>query len=227
MKRIVIAIDGYSGCGKSSTAKVIASSLGYGYIDSGAMYRAVTLYFLENYINPTDPILVEKALQNIDIDFRNNPKTGGNETYLNGINVEEEIRKMYVSEKVSEVSAIPEVRHQMVEQQRKLGKRKGVVMDGRDIGTTVFPTAELKIFMIAEMGVRAARRQNELLEKEMLVDLEDVINNLKSRDEMDTSRKESPLKKAEDAFVVDTTHITFEEQVEEILRLATSRMIEG
>jgi len=226
MKKIVIAIDGYSGCGKSSTAKVIAACLGYGYIDSGAMYRAVTLYFIQNYINPTDPIAVEKALNHIDIDFRNNPKSGANETYLNGINVEEEIRKMYVSEKVSEVSAIPDVRHQMVEQQRKLGKRKGVVMDGRDIGTTVFPTAELKIFMIAEMGVRAARRQKELLDKEMMVDLDEVINNLTSRDEMDTSRKESPLKKADDAFVVDTTHITFEEQVEEILRLATTRMIE-
>lgn len=226
MKKIVIAIDGYSGCGKSSTAKVIAASLGYGYIDSGAMYRAVTLYFIQNYVNLTDPLVVEKALSHIDIDFRNNHKTGANETYLNGINVEEEIRKMYVSEKVSEVSAIHDVRHQMVEQQRKMGKRKGVVMDGRDIGTIVFPTAELKIFMTAEMGIRAARRQKELLDKEMMVDFDDVINNLRSRDEMDTNRKESPLKKSEDAFVVDTTHITFEEQVEEILRLATTRMIE-
>ncbi|MDN4166534.1 (d)CMP kinase [Cytophagales bacterium LB-30] len=227
MRRIVIAIDGYSACGKSSTAKEIAKQLGYSYIDSGAMYRAVTLYFLQNYVSLTDPIAVEKALKNIEIDFHPNSKTGANETYLNGIIVEDEIRKMEVSEKVSEVSALLEVRKMLVDQQRKLGKRKGVVMDGRDIGTVVFPQAELKIFMKADMHVRAERRQRELLEKEVMYDLQEILDNLQKRDEMDTSRKESPLRQAEDAHVVDTTHITFEEQVEEIIRLATSKMVQA
>lgn len=226
MRRIVIAIDGYSACGKSSTAKEIAKQLGYAYIDSGAMYRAVTLYFLQHYVSLTDPIAVEKALKQIEIDFHPNSKTGANETYLNGIIVEDEIRKMEVSEKVSEVSALLEVRKMLVDQQRKLGKRKGVVMDGRDIGTVVFPQAELKIFMKADMYVRAERRQRELLEKEVMYDLQEILDNLQKRDEMDTSRKESPLRQAEDAHVVDTTHITFEEQVEEIIRLATSKMVQ-
>lgn len=226
MKNIVIAIDGYSACGKSSTAKAVAASLNYTYIDTGAMYRAVTHYFLEHYINYSNPREVVKALDQIHIDFIHNSKKQGSETYLNGLNVEKEIRKMQISNLVSEVSTIAEVRQAMVAQQRKLGKKKGVVMDGRDIGTTVFPDAELKVFMVAEFRTRAERRQKELLEANQLVDLEEVMENLKKRDLIDTTRKESPLRKSEDAIEIDTTHITFEEQVEEILYEAASKMIE-
>lgn len=226
MKKIVIAIDGYSACGKSTTAKAVARKLEYLYLDSGAMYRAVTLYFHQHYINLTNPRDIEKALENIHITFILNPKLMYNETYLNGLNVEEEIRKMYISERVSEVSALPQVRKALVAQQRKLGKKKGVVMDGRDIGTVVFPEAELKIFMMADFQIRAERRQKELLEKDQLLNLEEVKANLQKRDFLDTTRQESPLKKAEDAHVIDTTFITIEEQVEEIINLATSKMIE-
>lgn len=226
MKKIVIAIDGFSACGKSTTAKSVAVQLGYSYIDSGAMYRAVTLYFVENFINITDPKAIDKALEKITIEFHFNPKTNKNETYLNGLNVEEEIRKMYISEKVSEVSALPAVRHAMVAQQRKLGKKKGVVMDGRDIGTNVFPDAELKVFMTANMQVRGERRQKELLEKNQLIGLPDILDNLQKRDHMDSNRAENPLRQAEDAHVIDTSYMTFEEQVEEILRLSTTRMID-
>lgn len=226
MKKIVIAIDGYSACGKSTTAKAVARKLEYLYLDSGAMYRAVTLYFHQHYINLTNPRDIEKALENIHITFILNPKLMYNETYLNGLNVEEEIRKMYISERVSEVSALPQVRKALVAQQRKLGKKKGVVMDGRDIGTVVFPEAELKIFMMADFQIRAERRQKELLEKDQLLNLEEVKANLQKRDFLDTTRLESPLKKAEDAHVIDTTFITIEEQVEEIINLATSKMIE-
>lgn len=226
MKKIVIAIDGYSACGKSTTAKAVAQALNYTYIDSGAMYRAVTLYFHNNHIKITNQKEVVKALENISISFLNNQHEDRYDTYLNGLNVENEIRQMYISAKVSEVSTIKEVREAMVAQQRKLGKGKGVVMDGRDIGTVVFPEAELKVFMEAEFYVRAARRQKELLEKEELVDLEVVMGNLKKRDRIDSTREVSPLRKAEDAIVVDTTHLTFEEQVEEILNMTTSKIVE-
>jgi cytidylate kinase len=226
MKKIVIAIDGYSACGKSTTAKAVARKLKYLYLDSGAMYRAVTLYFHQHYINLTNPRDIEKALENIHISFILNPKLMYNETYLNGLNVEEEIRKMYVSERVSEVSALPQVRKALVAQQRKLGEKKGVVMDGRDIGTVVFPEAELKIFMMADFQIRAERRQKELLEKDQLLNLEEVKANLQKRDFLDTTRQESPLKKAEDAHIIDTTFITIDEQVEEIINLATTKMIE-
>jgi CMP/dCMP kinase len=226
MKKIVIAIDGYSACGKSTTAKAVASKLGYLYLDSGAMYRAVTLYFDQHYININNSKEVDKALEDIHITFILNPKLMYNETYLNGLNVEEEIRKMYISERVSEVSALPQVRKALVAQQRKLGRKKGVVMDGRDIGTVVFPEAELKIFMLADFQIRAERRQKELLEKDQLLNLEEVKENLRKRDFLDTTRQESPLKKAEDAYIIDTTFITIEEQVEEIIKLATSKMIE-
>lgn len=226
MRKIVIAIDGYSACGKSTTAQNVARRLEYIYIDTGAMYRAVTLYFHQNYVNITNPKEVQKALANINISFVKNLKTMENETYLNGLNVEGEIRKMYVSENVSEVSALAEVRHLLVAQQRKMGKKKGVVMDGRDIGTVVFPEAELKIFMLADFQIRAERRQKELLERNQLLNLDQVMENLRKRDLIDTTRAESPLRKAEDAYVIDTTHITIEEQVEEIINLATSKMIE-
>ena len=223
-RKIVIAIDGYSACGKSTTAKEVARILGYRYLDTGAMYRAVTLYFLENYITRTNPKEVAKALDKIAISFKVNSK-GVSETFLNGVSVEKEIRTMRVSENVSPVSAIREVRHAMVEQQRRLGKDRGVVIDGRDIGTTVFPDAELKLFMQADMLVRAYRRQKELLDRGHLVDLDTVIQNIKERDRIDTTREESPLRKADDAIVIDTTDMLAEEQVDEVIRYAISRMV--
>lgn len=225
LSKIVIAIDGYSACGKSTTAKEVARILGYRYIDSGAMYRAVTVYFLDHHVSLSNPKEITKALNNINISFKVNSK-GITETYLNGLNVERDIRKMRVSENVSPVSAIKEVRAAMVEQQRKLGREKGIVMDGRDIGTVVFPAAELKFFMTADMLVRAFRRQRELLELDRMVDLDSVIENLESRDKIDTTRTESPLRKAEDAIVIDTTHITIDEQVDEVIRLALSATIQ-
>jgi CMP/dCMP kinase len=217
MKKIIIAIDGYSACGKSSTAKAVANLLNYSYIDTGAMYRAVTLYFLQNFVSLTNPNEIADALKEIDIEFRFNAKANKSDTYLNGLNVETEIRQMAVSDRVSEVSAISTVRRFLVAQQQKMGKKKGIVMDGRDIGTVVFPDAELKIFMVADMQIRAKRRQDELLEKGELVKLEEIIDNLTKRDLIDTSRADSPLRQAQDASVIDTSYITFDEQVEMIL----------
>ena len=224
IKKIVIAIDGYSACGKSTTAKQVAAILGYRYIDTGAMYRAVTLYFLEHHISLTNPNEIVRALQQINITFKVNSKNVS-ETYLNGLNVENDIRKMKISENVSQVSAIKDVRTFLVDQQRRMGKEKGVVMDGRDIGTIVFPNADLKVFMTADILVRAFRRQHELLLRYNMVDLDEVIDNLIQRDKIDTSRQESPLKQAEDALVIDTTHITIDEQVDEVVRLAFSKTI--
>jgi CMP/dCMP kinase len=224
IKKIVIAIDGYSACGKSTTAKQVAAILGYRYIDTGAMYRAVTLYFLEHHIALTNPKEIVKALQQINISFKVNSKNIS-ETYLNGLNVENAIRKMKVSENVSQISAIKEVRVFLVDQQRKMGKEKAIVMDGRDIGTVVFPNADLKVFMNAEILIRAFRRQAELLGKGNMVDLDDVVENLVKRDQIDTTRQESPLKQAEDALVIDTTHITIDEQVDEVVRLALAKTI--
>lgn len=224
MKKIVIAIDGNSGCGKSSTAKAIARQLKYIYIDTGAMYRAVTLFFIKHKIDLNNELDVEGALKQIDISFKYNVETGKNETYLNRKNVENEIRQMDVSNLVSPVSEISQVRRKLVEQQRRLGQAKGVVMDGRDIGTVVFPDAELKIFMTADLEVRAERRRLELAEKGSTVPLEDVIENLKNRDRIDSSRKDSPLKKADDAHVVDTSNLTFDEQVDQILGLIREKV---
>jgi cytidylate kinase len=224
MQKIIIAIDGFSACGKSTTAKEAAKALGFRYIDSGAMYRAVTYYFLEHHIALTNPKEVAKALNDIKITFHVNAN-GVSETYLNGLNVEKKIRKMRISENVSPVSAIKEVRVAMVEQQRKLGKEGGIVMDGRDIGTVVFPDADLKVFLTADMVVRAARRQQELLEKGELVELDAILANLKKRDEIDSTRAESPLRRADEAIEIDTTNITIEEQVDELVRLAFSRML--
>lgn len=223
-RKIIIAIDGYSACGKSTTAKEVARILGYRYIDSGAMYRAVTLYFLENHVALSNDKEVERALSQIVISFKINSKNE-TEVFLNSLNVEQEIRKMRISDQVSQVSALKPVRTSMVTQQRKLGKEKGLVMDGRDIGTVVFPEAELKLFMTADLQVRAHRRQQELLAKDKLVDLDTVIRNIEARDELDTTRKESPLRKADDAIIIDTTNITVTEQVEEVIRLATSHLV--
>ena len=225
MKKIVIAIDGHSACGKSTTAKIVAAKLGYAYIDTGAMYRAVTLYFLEHYIDFTNEKKIAEALEQISVSFQHNPRTNRNETCLNGLNVEEEIRKMYISNKVSEVSAIPAVRHAMVDQQQKMGKKRGVVMDGRDIGTRVIPDAELKVFMTADRYTRAVRRQRELLEKNQLVDLDDILENLAKRDLIDSTREESPLRQAPDAYLMDTSHMIIEEQVDVVLQLAASRIL--
>ncbi|MBL3656577.1 (d)CMP kinase [Fulvivirga sediminis] len=225
MRKITLAIDGYSACGKSSTAKAVAAELGYTYIDSGAMYRAVTLYFQQNHVSLTNKKEVENALNKIDITFQNN-KDKGTDTFLNGLNVEGEIRKMYISENVSQISALESVREAMVAQQRKLGKKSGVVMDGRDIGTVVFPDAELKIFMVADIYVRAGRRQKELMEKGQLVDLAEIISNLEKRDKIDSSRAVSPLRKADDAVEVDSSFLTLEEQVDHIVRLALGKILE-
>ncbi|HLT81319.1 MAG TPA: (d)CMP kinase [Cyclobacteriaceae bacterium] len=224
LRKIIIAIDGYSACGKSTTARKVAAALGYRYIDTGAMYRAVTLHFLNHHVALSNPREVTKALAAASISFKVNAKNES-EVYLNGLNVENDIREMHVSDKVSEVSAIREVRTMLIAQQRKMGKEKGVVMDGRDIGTVVFPDAELKIFMTADIMTRAYRRQQELLAANVLVNLDEVVENIKKRDAIDTTRAEGPLKQAADAIVIDTTHITIDEQVEEVLRLALSRVI--
>lgn len=217
MGKIVVAIDGYSGCGKSSTAKAVAKELGYTYIDSGAMYRAATLHFLNNFLSPTNPHDVEKALKTLEISFHINPETGKQETFLNGLYVEVEIRSMRVSERVSEIATLKSVREELVSQQQKLGKKKGVVMDGRDIGSVVFPSAELKVFMSADLDTRSVRRQQELLEKGELVDLDEIRNNLSERDRIDSSRKESPLLKMPEAMEIDTSELTFESQVAQIV----------
>ncbi len=223
MRKIIIAIDGYSACGKSSTAKKVAETLGYIYIDSGAMYRAVTLFFLEHHVTLTNAREVKEALDKIRIEFKIHEE--GTVTYLNGLNVEQEIRKMYISNQVSEVSTLPQVRQRMVAQQQQLGKGRGVVMDGRDIGTVVFPEAELKIFMMAEMTVRAHRRQQELLARKQLLNLNKIIDNLEKRDHIDSTREESPLTQAPDALILDTTNLTLEEQVDIVVQLALERIL--
>ncbi|MFM9074034.1 MAG: (d)CMP kinase [Bacteroidota bacterium] len=219
MNRIIIAIDGYSGCGKSTTAKEVARQLGYTYVDSGAMYRAVTLYFLENNIDPDNEALVTEALKKTDISFRLGDQ-GQTETYLNGARVEDRIREMRVSGAVSRVSAIPAVRRAMVARQQLLGKERGVVMDGRDIGTVVFPDAELKVFLTAEIRVRAGRRLAELRAKGSEATLEAIVENLSGRDHADSTRADSPLKKADQAVEIDTSAITIPEQVGKVLALA-------
>lgn len=219
---IIIAIDGYSSTGKSTTAKAVAKALGYVYIDTGAMYRAVTYLALEKGYASTSGIEVKplmKALRQSEIKFVYNADLGFSEIYLNGKNIEDEIRGIEIANWVSEVAKQPEVRTYLVNLQRKLGEQKGIVMDGRDIGTTVFPEAELKIFMTASEQVRAERRYKELQNKGDNSSFEEVLANIQHRDHIDTTRKESPLKKAEDAIVIDNTHLTIEEQVEKILAL--------
>jgi CMP/dCMP kinase len=226
MSKIVIALDGYSSCGKSTTAKLVAAQLGYAYIDTGAMYRSVSLYFHQHYISLTNQKEILKALEDIRISFKHNELLSRNETFLNGLNVEEEIRKMYISNMVSEVSAIVEVRRAMVAQQKKMGKSRGVVMDGRDIGTMVFPDAELKIFMTADPVIRAQRRQKELLAKGEMIDLDDILANIQKRDFIDANRAEGPLRQADDAIVLDTSFMTIDEQVDFVIR-ETDRVISG
>ncbi len=216
---IIITIDGWSSCGKSTLARQLAKKLGYVYIDSGAMYRAITLYFLRNHVDWTSVKEVNEALENIEIDFHYNDAAEKSEIYLNGENVEYVIRDLVVAEKVSDVAAIREVREFAVAQQRKMGKKKGIVMDGRDIGTTVFPRAELKIFMTADNAVRVERRFKELFEKNPNITIEEVKNNLEMRDYIDSNREVSPLRQAKDAIVLDNTHITEEQQLKQAMKL--------
>ncbi|MGD1890086.1 MAG: (d)CMP kinase [Cyclobacteriaceae bacterium] len=223
---IVIAIDGYSGCGKSSTAKAVAHALDYTYIDSGAMYRAVTLYLLRDKISFSDIEAVVAALEQMQITFKMKMEAELPlyETYLNGENVEREIRSMDISDSVSEVSAIPQVRQAMVGLQRNMGANKRVVMDGRDIGTNVFPNAEVKVFMTADLYVRASRRQKELKERGVSVAVSEIVENLAERDQIDSTRKENPLVKAEDAVVIDTTDLEFNKQVQRVVDIAREAM---
>lgn len=211
-KNLVIAIDGYSSCGKSTLAKALAKKLGYIYIDSGAMYRAVTLYFIRNKVDVSDPEAVTDALQHIELNFHS--RDYQSHITLNGEEVSEEIRQMPVSEYVSEVSANKLIRKEMVRQQQRMGKSKNIVMDGRDIGTTVFEDAQVKFFMTADPKIRAERRFKELQSKgDTTTSLEDVFENLAHRDYADTTRKESPLTRAEDAIVLDNTELTEAEQL--------------
>ncbi len=212
MIKIIVTIDGYCSCGKSTLARDLAKLLNYKYVDTGAMYRAVTLFFLENQVDTNDQDQVKGALEQISIDFSYAAQSGQQITHLNGQEVEEAIRRINVSSKVSEISAITKVREKMVEQQQKFGAEKGIVMDGRDIGTVVFPNAELKIFLTASESVRIKRRYDELLSQGKIVSIADVRENLEERDHLDTHRKESPLKMAKDAYLLDNSHLTIKAQ---------------
>lgn len=216
MKKIIIAIDGFSACGKSTMAKSLAKEIGYIYIDSGAMYRAITLYALQNELINDSGIkvdLLEKKIDDIKIDFKINKKSMLPETFLNGKNVEQDIRTMQVSSKVSQISSLAFVRKAMIKQQQEMGKHKGVVMDGRDIGTAVFPDAELKIFVTARPNIRAQRRLDEMRAMgDIKTSFEEILQNLKQRDFLDQQRTESPLIQAKDAWVLDNSDITKEQQ---------------
>lgn len=207
-EHMIVAIDGYSSCGKSTLAKTLATELHYTYIDSGAMYRAVTYYFLKNNIDLENPGEIKKALEEIHLNFKKQ------QIELNGENIADEIRQMYISSNVSEVSALKPVREAMVALQQKMSKKGHVVMDGRDIGTTVFPHAQLKIFMTADPEIRAQRRFRELLLKGVKVSYQEVYDNLTQRDKQDTTRTESPLKMASDAIILDNSHLNEEEQLD-------------
>ena len=226
MKKIVITIDGWSSCGKSTLAKQLAKALGYIYVDSGAMYRAITLYFLRNHIDWTDTTAVKQALKNISLEFIYNQKSEQSEIYLNGENVEYVIRDLVIAEKVSDVAAIKEVRKYAVAQQQKMGKGRGIVMDGRDIGTVVFPDAELKIFMTADNAVRVERRFQELYEKNPNITIDEVKANLEMRDYIDSHRDVSPLHKAEDALLLDNTNLTEKEQFQKAYKWAQEQIHE-
>ena len=216
MKKITIAIDGHSSCGKSTMAKALAKKLGYIYVDTGAMYRAVTLYCMRNNLFDAEGEVMtdrlREVMDEVKISFKFNEETGRPDTYLNGERVEDVIRSIEVSNHVSKVAAIPFVREAMVDQQRAMGREKGVVMDGRDIGTTVFPDAELKIFVTASAEVRAQRRYDELQQKGMPADYDDILKNVQERDYIDSHREVSPLRKADDALLLDNSHMTIEEQ---------------
>lgn len=216
MKKIVIAIDGFSSCGKSTMAKDLARRIGYVYVDTGAMYRSVTLFALNHHLFNEDGSVkadqLEKLMPEVNISFKLNTETGRPDTYLNGVCVENDIRGMEVSSHVSPIAAIPFVREALVAQQQRMGGDKGIVMDGRDIGTTVFPEAELKIFVTASAEVRAQRRYDELKVKGAEANYDDILKNVQERDYIDTHREVSPLRKADDALELDNSHMTIEEQ---------------
>lgn len=216
-KEIIIAIDGWSSCGKSTLAKALAKKLEYGYIDTGAMYRACTYYFQKENIDISNESQVAEALKNIEISFKS--ISGKNTTFLNGTNVEADIRSMKVSNMVSPVAELSAVRRDLVRQQQEMGKRKSVVLDGRDIGTVVFPDAELKIFLTADADIRAQRRFDELKEKGLDIKIEDVISNLQERDRIDSTRSDSPLKQAEDAYLLDNSKLDLEASIEVVMDL--------
>lgn len=223
--KITVAIDGYSSCGKSTLAKQLAAALQYSYVDTGAMYRAVTLYFIRNQVDLFHPEQVNNALANINIEFKLNPNTNQQDTYLNGENIESEIRvNPRVASVVSDVSAISEVRRFLVKQQQHMGNLKGIVMDGRDIGTVVFPDAELKLFVTADPMVRAIRRFDELVEKGQTTTIEEVLANLEKRDHIDSNRADSPLMQAADAIVLDNSNLTREEQFEWVMKLVNQKI---
>jgi len=222
MNKITIAIDGFSSTGKSTVAKQLAKKLNYVYVDSGAMYRAVTFYAMQNGLisdNDFNSEALIYQLSNISISFKYNKALGFAEVYLNDINIEKQIRTLEVSSFVSQVAAISEVRLKLVEQQKKMGRDKGVIMDGRDIGTVVFPAAELKLFMIASAQTRAERRFQELIERGDKVEYKEVLNNVQERDYLDSNREDSPLVKAEDAIEIDNSNMTLDEQFNKILQL--------
>lgn len=223
MKKIIIAIDGYSACGKSTLAKQLAEKLNYIFLDTGAMYRAVTLFLLRNTIDWNNAELLENALKNIHIDFKKT--TSAYSTYLNNENVEEEIRNMHVANKVSEVAAVSAVRKFLVKQQQEIGKQKGIVLDGRDIGTVVFPNAEVKLFITASMEVRVARRYKELSQKDIRITHEIIRKNLMKRDLEETTRTDSPLIQHPDAIVIDTSYLTPEQQLESAFMIVKSYLI--
>lgn len=215
MKKIIIAIDGYSSCGKSTMARTLAKRIGYVYIDTGAMYRAVTLYAIDNGLFNGEELNedgLRRSMKNIHVSFTVNPETGGIVTHLNGADVEARIRSVEVSQKVSQVAALPFVREALTAMQREMGQKKGIVMDGRDIGTTVFPNAELKIFVTASTEIRAQRRYDELKSKGQDVSFEEILGNVQKRDYIDTHREASPLIKAPDAIVLDNSHLTYAQQ---------------
>lgn len=215
MRTIIVAVDGFSSCGKSTMARDLARAVGYAYIDTGAMYRAVTLYAIRQgffYGDTLNEAALQQAMNNIEISFRPNPETGVSETFLNGEPVEAEIRGMEVSNRVSRIAALGFVRRALVSKQQAMGEAKGIVMDGRDIGTVVFPQAELKIFVTASAEIRAQRRVKEMSEKGQLVSFDEVLKNVQERDRLDMARAESPLRKADDAIELDNTHMTIAEQ---------------
>ena len=227
-KKIIIAIDGHSSCGKSTMAKDLARRIGYVYVDTGAMYRSVTLYALRHGLfNPDGTVkadLLREQMPEISISFKFNPETGRPDTYLNGELVEKDIRSLEVSNHVSPIAAIPFVRADMVAQQQRMGQEKGIVMDGRDIGTTVFPDAELKIFVTASAEVRAQRRFDELKAKGMPADYEDILRNVQERDYIDSHREVSPLRQAADALVLDNSHLTIAEQNDWLMERFTEKI---
>ncbi len=224
MKKIVIAIDGFSSCGKSTLAKQLAKELNYVFVDSGAMYRAITLYFLRHNVDLKNEAIVENNLKNISLSFVFNEAEGKSDMYLNGENVEKKIREMEVSNNVSEVSIIKAVREFAVAQQQKMGEQKGIVMDGRDIGTTVFPNAELKIFVTADADVRTQRRFLEIKDKQQNISLEEIKENLLKRDRIDSTRQISPLRQADDAIVLNNSFLTREQQLNIALNWAKEKM---